>query len=144
MEYKEDDIYKTTQAFEPCQGWFENELCGSFTRIIVIMPKESQNWGKTVCVRCNKFFVWVRDPKKNTKRQAIKYIKQETTYCEICLRVRECLGIANTFTEHHILSPETNPELDNEISNRLKLCTQCHQIVETIRKMCRTGVYKNG
>ncbi|HEA19697.1 hypothetical protein LCGC14_1739810 [marine sediment metagenome] len=140
MQYKSEQIYNSYISKIAC------EWCGWHERLTVIEPESSQNWGKDVCAnsRCSKFFKWVRDPSKKEKRQSVKHIKQNIKYCEICLRIKEFLGVANTFTEHHILSPETNPEIDNAPSNRLKLCTQCHQIVETIRRMCQTGVYKNG
>lgn len=98
------------------------------------------HFAKAVCKNCRAFMpdLWIKHPKNDEKRgKASKHTASslETSYCELCGRVRSSLGKYETLEVHHKIPVNEGGNDDKE--NILVLCTPCHRMAHWLRTYLR-------
>ena len=95
--------------------------------------KATIHYGRLDCDFCQKFIRWLSRAEIEGRSQRIKKrLLKAINYCEICLRSDAVI------TEHHILPFKYYPELDDDDSNRMVVCSTCHTIIHALRKIANT------
>jgi hypothetical protein len=96
------------------------------------------------CKTCNAYIKWV--PKEKNKEKLLKRPKYPSPekmgidYCEMCLMPKKYLLPYETLETHHRNGDPTN----NDISNYLVICSNCHSIINHQRtyRMKHNLVYR--
>jgi len=103
------------------------------------------HYAKITCYKCGRLIKWVANPdKKQPKRKSKPQYRPEIEYCELCGRARNELDGTATLEEHHVKEVQDWPELENEKFNIWVVCTRCHFLIHTLRRMVNGTGLKNG
>jgi len=94
--------------------------------------EKTVHYARLDCARCETFIRWVSNSEIDGKEKRITRNLKKIDYCEICLRKPYLL------IEHHILPFKHYPKLDDDPTNRLKLCEGCHNLIHHLRTLAKT------